>query len=70
MSEYTSTREGYQRSMELCLVGPPEGAKLYTESTALPTFYHIFNGERIEYDAYVKSLAEWRSKISDYEPKV
>ncbi|KAF2811292.1 uncharacterized protein BDZ99DRAFT_519940 [Mytilinidion resinicola] len=26
------------------------------------------NGQRIEYDDYVKGIAEWRAKISDYNP--
>lgn len=70
MSEYTSTREGFQRAMEWSLIGPPEEAKLYVEGTTLPTFHHIFNGQRLGYDAYVESLVEWRAKISDYKPVV
>ena len=70
MSEYTSTREGFQRAMESSLIGPPEDSKQYAEATARPSFYHIFNNKRIEYDAYVDSLVEWRGKTSDYKPKV
>jgi hypothetical protein len=70
MSEYTSTHAGYQKAMEWSLTGPPEGAKDYAEGTVLPTFYHIMNGHKIEYDAYVKGIAEWRSKVSEYKPKL
>ncbi|KAF2490249.1 hypothetical protein BU16DRAFT_530781 [Lophium mytilinum] len=70
MSEYTSTREGFQRAMKWSLTGPPEEAKLYAEGTATPTFYQVMNGQRIEYDDYVKGITEWRAKISAYEPMV
>jgi hypothetical protein len=70
MSEYTSTYEGFQRAMEWSLTGPPEGAKAYTEATALPTFCHYMNGEKFDYDAYIQGLAEWRGKCSEYKPKV
>jgi hypothetical protein len=70
MSEYTSTREGFQRAMEWSLDGPPEEAKKYAEATSVPTFYHVMNGHRIAYDDYVKSMAEWRGKTSDYKPMV
>ncbi|KAF4979779.1 hypothetical protein FZEAL_4083 [Fusarium zealandicum] len=70
MSEYTSTREGFQKSMQWSLSGAPEDAVLYAEATATPTFYHIFNTHRTEYDEYVKGIVEWRGKTSDYKPKV
>ncbi|KAF5007865.1 hypothetical protein FDECE_5780 [Fusarium decemcellulare] len=70
MSEYTSTREGFQRAMKWSLTGTPEDAKLYAEATTAPGFYQIFNNKRLEYDEYVNNIAEWRAKISDYEPKV
>ncbi|KAK7742224.1 hypothetical protein SLS62_010775 [Diatrype stigma] len=70
MSEYSSTREGFQRAMEWSLTGRPEDTKLYAESTAMPTFYQIMNGQRIPYDDYVKHVAEWRGKISEYKPVV
>jgi hypothetical protein len=66
MSEYTSTREGFQRAMEWSLTGPPEDAHVYAESTATPTFYQIVNGRRLDYDTYVKHVAEWRGKTSEY----
>jgi hypothetical protein len=68
MSEYTSTHEGFQRAMQESLTGPPDEAVKYAERTALPTFYQIVNGTRHEYDDYVKNVAEWRGKISDYKP--
>jgi hypothetical protein len=70
MSEYTSTIEGFQRAMKWSLIGPPEDTKLYAEATVIPTFYHIMNGQRTAYEAYVKGIEEWRAKISDYEPVV
>ncbi|KEY73580.1 hypothetical protein S7711_11372 [Stachybotrys chartarum IBT 7711] len=70
MAEYTSTREGFQRAMEASLTGPPEDAVQYAQSTALPTFYHLFNGQKLEWDSYVKVVAEWRCKISEYKPVV
>ena len=70
MSEYTSTRHGFERAMEWSLTGPPKDAKLYAESTAVPTFYHVMNGQHIAYDAYVEGIATWRAKISDYKPSV
>ena len=70
MSEYTSTRDGFQRAMKWSLTGPPEEAKKYAEGTSMPTFYHVMNGKRIEFDEYVKGIAEWRGKISDYNPVV
>lgn len=70
MSEYSSTREGFQRAMEWSLTGRPEDTQLYAESTATPTFYQIMNGQRVPYDDYVKGIAEWRGKISDYKPVV
>ena len=68
MSEYTSTLEGFQRAMKWSLTGPPKESKLYVEATTTPTFYHIMNGQRLSCDTFVKSIEEWRSKISDYEP--
>ena len=70
MSQYTSTREGFERAMEWSLTGPPEEAKLYAEGTAMPTFYHVMNGQHTAYDAYVEGVATWRAKISDYKPSV
>lgn len=70
MAEYTSTREGFQRAMEWSLTGPPEESKAYAEATVLPTFYHMMNGQKLDYDVYIKGIQEWRAKISDYNPKV
>ena len=68
MSDYTSTREGFQRAMKWSLTGPPEEANLYAEATAVPTFYQVTNGKRLSWDEYVKNIEEWRARISDYEP--
>jgi hypothetical protein len=70
MTEYTSTLEGYQRAMQWSLTGPPEETEAYAEATALPTFYHIMNGHKLDYDSWVKGIKEWRGKISEYKPKV
>jgi hypothetical protein len=70
MAEYTSTFEGFQRAMEWSLTGPAEEAKLYVEGTVIPAFYHVMNGQRLEYDAYLNGIAEWRAKVDEYKPKV
>jgi hypothetical protein len=70
MSEYTSTFGGFQRAMEWSLTGPAEESTAYAEATTLPTFYHVMNGIRLEYNAYISGIAEWRAKISEYKPKV
>lgn len=70
MSEYTSTIEGFQRAMKWSLTGPPHEAKDYVECLSAPTFYQIMNGQRLEYDAHVNGIEEWRAKISHYEPVV
>lgn len=70
MSEYTSTRHGFERAMKWSLTGSPKDAKLYVESTAVPTFYHVMNGQRIDYNAYVENIATRRAKISDYKPSI
>ncbi|OTA70055.1 hypothetical protein K449DRAFT_459870 [Hypoxylon sp. EC38] len=70
MSEFTSTREGFQRAMEWSLKGNPDEAISYVESTSLPTFYHIMNGQRLDYDTYLKGIVDWRGKVSDYKPVV
>ncbi|KAI1341444.1 hypothetical protein F5Y15DRAFT_413972 [Xylariaceae sp. FL0016] len=70
MSEYTSTRDGFQRAMEWSLTGTPEETKLYVEATATPDFYQIMNGQRLEHDEHAKGIADWRGKISEYKPIV
>ncbi|KAI1781441.1 hypothetical protein F4818DRAFT_37935 [Hypoxylon cercidicola] len=70
MSEYSSSREGFQRAMEWSLIGSPDDAKSYATATSMPTFYHIMNGKRLDYDDYVKDIVEWRGKVSDYKPVV
>ncbi|KAI1855260.1 hypothetical protein JX265_006597 [Neoarthrinium moseri] len=70
MSKYTSTREGFQLSMELSLTGPPEGFAQYAAEVNTPNFYHIMNNQRYEYDEYVKGCAEWRAKSGDYKPVI
>jgi hypothetical protein len=70
MSEYTSTREGFQRAMQWSLTGPPEETIAYAEATALPTFYQIMNGQKLDYDTWIKGIQDWRTKISEYKPNV
>jgi hypothetical protein len=70
MSKYTSTHEGFQRAMEWSLTGPPEETKAYAEATVIPTFYHIMNGQKLEYDAYIQGIVDWRAKVSDYKPEL
>ena len=57
MSQYTSTRQGFERAMRWSLTGPPEDAKLYAEGTVMPTFYQIMNGQHIAYDTFVEGIA-------------
>ncbi|KAK6860488.1 hypothetical protein PG995_004124 [Apiospora arundinis] len=70
MSEYTSTREGFQLAMEWSLTGRPEDTKQYVEATTVPTFYQVMNGQQIAYDDYVKGIVQWRGKVTDYKPIV
>jgi hypothetical protein len=70
MSEYTSTLAGFQRLMTWSLTGAPSETQSYAAATVLPTFYQIMNGKRLEYDAWFKSLQEWRGKVAEYEPKM
>ena len=70
MSEYTSTREGFQRAMEVSLSGRPEDTHQYVEMLSTPTFYQVLNGQRLSYDIYLKGIAEWRAKISEWKPAV
>ncbi|KIW00380.1 uncharacterized protein PV09_08090 [Verruconis gallopava] len=70
MSEYTSSRDGFQRAMQWSLSGKPEDAKLYAEATGTPDFCHIMNGQKLEGDSYVQGIAEWRAKSSEYHPVV
>jgi len=68
MSKYTSTREGFQEAMKWSLTGTPEDAKTYCEATTTQDFFHLFNNQRLEGQAYVQSISEWRGKISEYIP--
>jgi hypothetical protein len=70
MSEYSSTREGFQRAMQWSLTGPPEETKAYVEATVLPSFYQTMNGHKLEYEIYTKGIEEWRAKGTDYKPRV
>ncbi|KAI0169933.1 hypothetical protein GGR52DRAFT_573982 [Hypoxylon sp. FL1284] len=70
MSEFTSTREGFQRAMELSLTGSPQDSLAYAEMVQTPTYYHIMNGNRLDYDDSVKEVAEWRGKGAEYKPVV
>ena len=70
MSEYTSTKEGFQKAMEISLNGKPEDAQKYTDATSTETFYHLFNGKREDREHFTRGVAEWRGKITDYVPVV
>lgn len=70
MSEYTSTREGWQRTVEGMLIGPPSEAKHYVESIAVPSFYSTKDGVRLEYDAYISGIEKWRHKVTNWKPVV
>ncbi|KAF2226235.1 hypothetical protein BDZ85DRAFT_47540 [Elsinoe ampelina] len=70
MTGFTSTREGFERAMALCLTGPQETARQDAEKMVTPDFYQIINDRRIDYETYVAHLAEWRGKTSDYKPKI
>ena len=68
MSEHTSTREGLQRTMKLSLTGKPEDTKSFAESIVVPTFYHLLNGERVEYDAWIEKLVQMRGIVEEWNP--
>ncbi|XPS76095.1 hypothetical protein M3J09_008155 [Ascochyta lentis] len=72
MTDYNfSTRAGFQLAMKNALTtSSPEETKTYAEATVTPSFHHVFNGERLEYDAWFQSLENWRGKITNYDPKV
>ncbi|CAH0004443.1 unnamed protein product [Clonostachys byssicola] len=70
MTEYTSTREGFQRAMEWSLSGDPNEAKAYAEALSTPNFYQVMNGKRLAFDTYVEDIAQWRAKVSEYKPVV
>lgn len=70
MSEYTSTREGLQRSIELSLTGSPADTKSYAEATVAPGFYQIANGEKRDYAAYIKHIEQQRAVTTEWKPVV
>ncbi|KAH7325640.1 hypothetical protein B0I35DRAFT_405004 [Stachybotrys elegans] len=70
MSEYTSTREGFQAALEMVLAGPPEHARGCVEKVFTPRFYQIFNGERKDMNEYVDGITEMRRKTSNLKVKV
>lgn len=70
MSEYTSTREGFQRAIEWSLTGPPNETKHFVEALSAPGFYQILNGQKLPYDAYVKHIEEMRAKVGEWKPVV
>lgn len=70
MSEYTSTREGFQRAMEWSLTGPPEEFKQYAEAMVTPSYYQVMNGDRLSYDDFVNNTIETRRKTTEYKPVV
>lgn len=70
MSEYTSTRDGFQRAMQWSLTGPANETNAYAEALSLPSFYQVMNGERLDYNKYVSGIEEWRGKVSEYKPVV
>lgn len=70
MSEYTSTREGFQRAIEWSITGPSSEAKQFVEALSTPGFYQILNGQKFPYDAYVKHIEEMRAQVSEWKPVV
>lgn len=70
MSEYTSTRDGFQRAIEWSLTGPPDEAKAFAEAVSTPDFYQVLNGHRLPYDEYVKHIEEMRAKVVEWKPIV
>jgi hypothetical protein len=66
-----STRAGYQLAMKNALINTSSAeTKAYAEAMVVPSFYHIINGERHQYDEWFASLETWGGKITDYEPVV
>lgn len=70
MSEYTSTRDGFQQAIEWSLTGPPDEAKAFAEAVSTPDFYQVLNGHRLPYDDYVKHIEEMRAKVVEWKPIV
>ncbi len=61
MSEYTSSREGFQRAMTLSMTGKPEDMQSFADALTEPSFYHLLNGERVERAAWCEKLVQMRS---------
>jgi hypothetical protein len=70
MTEYTSTREGFERAMKWSLTGPPEETYKYTEAMLEPSYTHTFNGKKQNYAEAQKMIEEMRPKAAKYDPKV
>ncbi|KZM20138.1 uncharacterized protein EKO05_0002800 [Ascochyta rabiei] len=72
MTDYDfSTRAGFQLAMKNALTtSSPEETEKYAEATVTSSFYHTFNGQRLERDAWYQSLENWRGKITHYDPNV
>jgi hypothetical protein len=70
MTEYTSTLAGFQKAMEWSLTGPPEDGKNYVEATSIPSFYRVFNGEKMSYEKNLSDIEMWRGRSVKYYPKV
>lgn len=68
MSEYTSTREGFQHAMKISLTGPPEETDAYVQATTVTGFYHVMNGQRFEDDSYLQHIKDWRARSTEYKP--
>lgn len=66
MSSPMATRETFQQAMKNCLDGKPDDAASFADTITTSGFYQVINGNRLERDTYVKHLADWRGKTSDY----
>lgn len=69
MAEYTSSREGYERTM-LRGLADTEDVRTYLEATTTPSFHHTMNGVYREGEACVENLRHWRTKAADFKLKV
>jgi hypothetical protein len=70
MTEYTSTRAGFERAMKWSLTGPADETIKYMEALCEPDYTHTFNGKVMTYAEALKMIEDMRPKAARYEPKV
>ena len=56
--------------MKSSLTDSPEDAPAYAEAIQMPTYWHIINGKYLNYDDFVKKIADWYGKVRQFNPVV